>query len=291
MNQISFPNLGIDLKIDPVAFTVFGKEIMWYGIILTTAIILSVLYVYYRNKENGIVNDDYLDIAIFTVVFGVVGARLYYVLTSFDQYDSFWDVFKIWEGGIAIYGAVIGGAAAAICTLKFKKMNVLKFFNGLAPGCMLGQIIGRWGNFVNAEAYGSVEKFEFFGRTFDISSSKSLPWVMEANGVLCQPTFLYESIWNLIGFVLINIFYKKKKYDGAPVLWYLAWYGFGRMFIEGLRTDSLYIGGIKISQLLGLLCFVVCVFLIIFFAIKKVKYDKPLYKEVKTTEVEDGNID
>ena len=114
---------------------------------------------------------------------------------------------------------------------------------------------------------------------------------MEANGVLCQPTFLYESLWNLIGFVLINIFYNKKKYDGQPVLWYLAWYGFGRTFIEGLRTDSLYVSGVKISQLMGLVCFIVCVSLVILFAIKNVKNNKPLYKEAGQVEVEDGNID
>ncbi len=289
MNFVSFPNLGIDLRLNEVAFTVFGKDIAWYGIIVTTAIVAAVLYVYWRAKQNGIVTDDFLDIAIYTVVFGVIGARLYYVLTSLDRYDSFWDVFKIWEGGLGIYGGIICGALAAIIVLLIKKMNVAKFFNGLAPACMLGQIIGRWGNFVNGEAYGSVETLEFFGHTYDISASASLPWIMEVNGVLCQPTFLYESVWNLIGFILINIFYNKKKYDGQTVLWYLSWYGFGRMFIEGLRTDSLYIGGVKISQLVGLICVIVCVGLLILFKIKNLKTDNPLYKEIK--EVENGNID
>ena len=289
MNQVSFPNIGLDLKLNEVAFTVFGKDIAWYGIIVTFAIVSAVLYVYYRNKQNGIITDDYLDIAIFTVVFGVIGARLYYVLTSLDQYDSFWDVFKVWEGGLAIYGGIIGGAVAAICVLIYKKMNILKFFNGLAPGCMLGQIIGRWGNFVNVEAYGSAENFEFFGLNFDISSCKDLPWIMNIEGKLYQPTFLYECVWNIIGFVLINIFYKKKKYDGQPVLWYLCWYGFGRMIIEGLRTDSLYTGGIRISQLIGFLCFVICAVLLIVFKVKKIHNDKPLYREEKTVEVKDGN--
>ncbi|MBQ3183467.1 MAG: prolipoprotein diacylglyceryl transferase [Clostridia bacterium] len=291
MNHISFPNIGLDFNVNEVAFSIFGKDIAWYGIIVTLGIISAVLYVYYKAKKHYIVTDDFLDIAIFTVVFSVVGARLYYVLTSLDQYDSFWDVFKVWEGGLGIYGGIIAGAVAAICTLLYKKMNVLKFFNGLAPACMLGQIIGRWGNFVNAEAYGSVDTFEFFGRTYDISGCQELPWIMEANGILCQPTFLYECVWNIIGFVLINIFYNKKKYDGQPVLWYLGWYGFGRMFIEGLRTDSLYVGGVKISQLIGLVCVIVCVSLLILFRIKNVKNDKPLYREEKTVEVKDGNID
>ncbi|MBQ4561035.1 MAG: prolipoprotein diacylglyceryl transferase [Clostridia bacterium] len=291
MNEIAFPNIKLSLNVNEVAFSVFGKDIAWYGIIVTLGIISAVVYVYFRAKEHGIITDDFLDIAIFTVVFGVIGARLYYVLTSLDQYDSFWDVFKVWEGGLGIYGGIILGASAAILTLVHKKMNVLKFFNGLAPACMLGQIIGRWGNFVNAEAYGSVELFEFFGKTYDISSCKTLPWIMSANGVLCQPTFLYECIWNIIGFILINVFYKRKKYDGQPVLWYLGWYGFGRMFIEGLRTDSLYVGGIKISQLIGLVCVVVCIFLLILFKIKKVANDKPLYLEASAIEVKDGDTD
>ena len=295
MNSVSFPNLGWSFNINETAFTIFGRDIAWYGVIVTTAIIAAVIYVYRRSKKDGIITDDFLDIAIFTVISGVVGARLYYVLTSLDRYDSFWDVFKVWEGGLGIYGGIIGGAAAAIGVLLYKKMNVLKFFNGLAPACMLGQIIGRWGNFMNAEAYGSVESFEFFGKTFDISGSKTMPWIMEvveADGpVLCQPTFLYECLWNLIGFVLINIFYKKKKYDGQPVLWYLAWYGFGRMFIEGLRTDSLYVGGVKISQLIGAVCVVVCVALLVIFKIKNIHNDNPLYREVKTEEVKNGDID
>lgn len=291
MNSISFPNLGWSFEVNEIALTLFGRPIAWYGIIVTSAIIAAVLYVFWRMKQNGIVTDDFLDIAIFTVVSGVVGARLYYVLTSLDQYSSFWEVFEIWEGGLGIYGGIIGGAAAAICVLLYKRMNVIKFFNGLAPACMLGQIIGRWGNFVNAEAYGSVDSFEFFGSTFDVEGIKELPWIMEANGVLCQPTFLYESVWNLIGFILINFFYNKRKYDGQPLLWYLAWYGFGRMFIEGLRTDSLYIGQVKISQLIAFVCVAVCVTLLVVFKIKKIHYDEPLYREVKTKEVEDGNID
>ncbi len=295
MNSISFPNLGWSFSINETAVTIFGKPIQWYGIIVTLAIISAVLYAYKRSRDDGIVSDDFLDIAIFTVVSGVIGARLYYVLTSLDQYNSFWDIFKVWEGGLGIYGGIIGGAVAAICVLLYKKMNVIKFFNGLAPACMLGQIIGRWGNFVNAEAYGSVETFEFFGRTFDISGCKTFPWIMEVfeqgKNVLCQPTFLYESVWNLIGFILINVFYKKRKYDGQPVLWYLSWYGFGRMFIEGLRTDSLYVGGVKISQLIGALCVVVCVALLIVFKIKNIQNNKSLYNEVKTEEVKNGNID
>lgn len=283
MNIISFPNLGIkDLKIKEVAFSVFGVDVAWYGVLVTLAIISAVMYVYFRAKSKGVVTDDFLDLAIFIVICGVIGTRLFYVLTSLDQYDSFWDVFKIWEGGLAIYGGIIGGAAAAFGVLLYKKMNIPKFFDWLAPAVMLGQTIGRWGNFVNGEAFGSVERFEFLGKTFDISGMmNNNPLIMtigDGTGVVtCQPTFLYESLWNLVGFVLINVFFKKKKYDGQVTLWYLSWYGFGRMFIEGLRTDSLITGGIRVSQLIGLLCFVICVTLLVVLKVKNYSNDKPLY--------------
>ncbi len=288
MNSVSFPNLGLEFNINEVAFNLFGRNVAWYGIIVTLGIVASVLYIYLRTKKQGIVSDDYLDIAILTIVSGVVGARLYYVLTSLDKYDSFWDVFKVWEGGLAIYGGIIGGALGAVIMLSIKKMNIIKFFDSLAPGVMLGQIIGRWGNFVNGEAYGSVESFEIFGKTFDISSVSKLPWIMNVNGVLCQPTFLYESLWNLVGFVLINIIYNKKRYDGQILLCYLGWYGIGRLFIEGLRTDSLYIGNAKISQLVALCCAIVSVTLIILFGIKNIRKDGPLYlKRTIESEIEE----
>lgn len=294
-NIISFPNLGIhDLNINKVAISIFKLDIKWYGIILTLGIVAAVLYVYFKGKKFGVIDDDFLDIAIFTVISGILGARIYYVLTSLEDYNSFSEVIAIWNGGLAIYGAIIGGAAAALIVLRMKKMNILKFFDALAPAVMLGQIIGRWGNFMNGEAYGSVKTFEFFGRFFDISTSKNLPWIMQIgsgeNAVLCQPTFLYESLWNLVGFVLINIFYNRKKYDGEILIWYVTWYGFGRMFIEGLRTDSLYIGTIRISQLIGLLCFLCGAFLLILLKIKKYNKERPIYINEKTTEVnENGN--
>lgn len=254
MNYISFPGLGIDeFKINRVAFSLFGREVMWYGIILTLGIVLAFLYVKYRAKKNeGVSLDDLLDYAIFVVTFGVVGARLYYVLTSFDSFrgDSFGETLKnavaIWNGGIAIYGAIIGGGITLAVVSLIKKIKIAKAFDMVAPGVMLGQIVGRWGNFCNAEAYGS---------------ETTLPWRMglreagELETIYVHPTFLYESLWNLIGFLLINLVYKKKKFDGQIFFLYITWYGFGRMLIEGLRTDSLYVGDFRISQVVGFLCF------------------------------------
>ncbi|MBQ7499669.1 MAG: prolipoprotein diacylglyceryl transferase [Clostridia bacterium] len=266
-NTISFPNIGINgITVREVAFSVFGLQVRWYGIIITTAIIAAVLYVMYRAKQAGISSDDVLDFAIAVIVSGVVGARAYYVLTTLGtgEYKTFYDVIAIWNGGLAIYGGIIGGGLAAMITARIKKIPFLLFFDLLAPAVMMAQSIGRWANFINGEAYGSVSEYTFLGIKKTIDASR-LPWLMKieehtgnsVSSVLAQPTFLYESLWNLIGFILINMFYKKKKYDGQIFFAYIAWYGFGRMFIEGMRTDSLTVGSVRISQLIGALCFAV----------------------------------
>ncbi|MBR5515502.1 MAG: prolipoprotein diacylglyceryl transferase [Clostridia bacterium] len=285
MNGISFPNLGIkEFFIDPVAIDFGGVEIAWYGIIIATSILTAILYSYLRLKQQKIISDHYMDLAIATVVFGVIGTRLFYVLTNLEDYKNFWDIFKVWEGGLAIYGGIIGGMSALIISAVIKKMYVPKVLDCVGPGVMLAQAIGRWGNFMNAEAYGSSTEFIFFGKSFSLSAwAQKNPFTMVINDgineIAVQPTFFYECVWNLIGFIFINIFYKKKRYDGEVALWYLGWYGLGRMFIEGLRTDSLFIfnGSIKVSQLIGLIAFLVCLGLLIFFRIRGFKTQKPLY--------------
>ncbi len=282
MTKIAFPGLGIEaFEIDPVAFKVFGLSIRWYGLIIVTGIILAFLYAFYRSKKEGFTTDDMLDLFIYTVLGGVVGARLYYVLTSLDSFDSFGEVFAVWNGGLGIYGGIISGALAIAIVCRIKKKSVIRAFDMIAPGVMIGQIIGRWGNFCNGEAFGDIKQFEFFGRVFETPWAEKLPFLMEVNSyasgyrtLLVHPTFLYESLWNLIGFVIINAFYKHKRFDGQIVLMYIGWYGFGRMFIEGLRADSLYIGAVKISQLIGILCFAVSVATITYMLIKKNKKEK-----------------
>ena len=254
MVTVSFPGLGIgEISFNKVAFSLFGAiEVRWYGIIMVTGIILAFLYAYYRSKHEGISFDDLLDYAIFTVVSGIVGARLYYVITSGQKY-TFGEIFAIWNGGIAIYGAIIGGATALLCVSLYKKIKWQKAFDMVCPGVMIGQIVGRWGNFFNGEAYGespAADNLLYFMRM----ELRHEGW---ANSYICQPTFLYESLWNLVGFLIINILYKKKKYDGQVFLMYITWYGFGRMFIEGLRTDSLMVGTFRISQVVAFLCFMV----------------------------------
>jgi len=259
ISQISFPGLGIEpFTLNSVAFSIGKFSIAYYGIIITFGIVLAALYVIWRAKHRGISADTILDIALLVVPCGVIGARLYYVLTSLDQFHSLGDVFDIRSGGLAIYGGIIAGAIAVIIMARVKKINFFLLADMITPAVLIGQILGRWGNFFNAEAYGS---------------ATDLPWRMGlfkgGEWIYVHPTFLYESLWNLLGFVLINIFYgfkaekTHKKYDGQIFLMVFTWYGFGRMLIEGLRTDSLYIfeflfgETIRVSQVLGGAFFVI----------------------------------
>lgn len=263
MVTIAFPGLGIEpFTINKIAFTVpifGGVEVRWYGLIITFGIILAFMYAWYRSKQERVAIDDLLDIAIYAVIFAVIGARIYYVLFDIigngagDNYRSFIDYIAIWRGGIAIYGAIIGGALSIYVVCKCKKIKWQRVFDMVSPGVMIGQILGRWGNFFNGEAFGGVPQEGTFLYRFRMEVAQDY-WY---SGVTAHPTFFYESFWNLIGFLIINAIYKKKRFDGEVFLWYITWYGFGRMLVEGLRTDSLWLGRIRISQLVGALCFVV----------------------------------
>ena len=285
MYQVEFKLFDFAFRFSPVAFTVFGKDVFWYGIIITVGIILAVLYAFMRAKQSGIKPDHMYDYSTFTIIFGIIGARTYYVLSELDSYNSFMDAIAIWKGGLAIYGGVIGGICALIVTALVKKHKPLRILDCAAPATMIGQMIGRWGNYMNQEAFGCNTDLPWGMRSFVyaphdgvrmegtveyLSSHKAL--LMQKNPDLIidpqgyvHPTFLYESLWNLLGFILINIFYKKKKFDGAILFAYLGWYGLGRLFIEGLRTDSLYLGStnIRLSQLVALICIVLSVFALV----------------------------
>ena len=257
--KISFPMFGSQFVLDPPRyFTVFGHSVYWYAVIIVAGFLLAVLYILRRRRDFGLTQDHILDMFICALVSGVVGARVYYVIFTPDQYfgpGKWLNIFKVWEGGLAIYGGII---AAALCILLYarkKKVPAGVFFDVGGLGLLIGQTIGRWGNFINREAYG--------GET-------DLPWRMGLTGpggtVYVHPTFLYESLWNILGFVLIHTFSKRnRRYDGQVFLLYLAWYGFGRFWIEGLRTDSLYLlnSDIRISQLVAALTFAVAVFFLV----------------------------
>ena len=296
---VSFPGLGIgETILNPVAFSLFsGKiEVRWYGLFITLGMILAILYVAWRAKRSeGIKSEDVIDVGLVSILLSIIGARLYYVLTSLDDYHSFWDAIDIRQGGLGVYGGILGGALGVYIVCRFKKIKLLRFYDAAVPGVMFAQVLGRWGNFFNGEAYGyqlteaGTSKYFFFFKEFSLPTGKGFfHWLRmglspnEFTGfslAYVHPTFLYECVWNLLGFLLLNLFYRKKKFNGQILLSYLAWYGFGRMFIEGLRTDSLYIckgifgtEGIRISQLVGLLCFLVGITLLIAFAIRHKKH-------------------
>lgn len=298
MHYISFPGLGIEpFHIDKVAFSLFGRDVAWYGILITLGMVLAVLYANYVGaKREKLEGDLIIDLAFFIIIFGVIGARLYYVVFEWDSYcvtggsflsnltGTLKNVVAIWNGGLAIYGGIIAGLLTAFIFAKVRKVPFIKLFDILAPTVMIGQIIGRWGNFINMEAHGG---------------STSLPWRMgllysrDGSGVTTgvwdsemyvHPTFLYESLWNLIGFVILHNVYKKKKFDGQMFAMYLMWYGFGRMLIEGLRTDSLYLGPVRISQLVG---FVSCLIGLGVFLMHHVQARKAVAEGVEYTSVYD----
>ncbi len=277
MKTLSFPGLGIgEFQVNSTAFSLFGFEIKWYALIITFGIICAVAYTIYRAKAAKIKPDDILDYALFTVPFGILGARLYYVLTTLGEgrYKTIIDVFNIREGGLAIYGGIIAGALTVFIVSIVKKIPFRVLGDCISPGLILAQAIGRWGNFVNAEAYGS--ETDIFIR-MGIKYGSTTMYV--------HPCFLYESLWNILGFILINIFYKKRKYDGQVMLAVFGWYGLGRMFIEGLRTDSLWVGPFSLLQLIFTILLVasICVFAWYskdFFAVfkkEKVSSDKQLF--------------
>ena len=281
ISKISFPGLGIEeFSVNSVAFEIFGIEIAWYALFITFGMICCITYAVLQSRKIGMTFDDVIDFALFTIPIGVIGARLYYVLSELDQYHSFKEVINIREGGLAIYGGIIAGTITVFVVSLVKKINFFAFGDCVAPGVLLAQGIGRWGNFMNGEA---------FGYETDWFCRMGLQNFLTGNKLMyVHPTFLYESLWNLLGVLLVYLFAKLigKKYDGQLILLTFGWYGLGRMFIEGLRTDSLYIPGteIRTSQALALVIFVFCLAMLIFFMIKKPT--KPLYVKVNEEKTE-----
>lgn len=268
MPEVWFPNLGIEIqKLDNVAFNIFGLEVYWYGLIIGIGILSGLLLAVYEAKRTGQNPDDYMDFVLVAIVACVIGARLYYVAFSWDNYkDNLMSIFALREGGLAIYGGIITAVICAILFTRYKKMNFWLFADTAAPSLILGQIIGRWGNFFNREAFGGYTDGLFAMRyikdqTYNIAQSV-LDKTVFVNGteyIQVHPTFLYESLWNLGVLVILLILKRKKKFDGEIFGLYILGYALGRVWIEGLRTDQLLIGdtGIAVSQLLsGILIFV-----------------------------------
>lgn len=292
-NEITFPKLGIDLHVNSTAFSIGGLDIQWYGILITFGLVLAMIYAFTQVKKYGLHPDRVLDCIIGGIIGGVVGARAYYVLLNWDNYAGDWkSIFNIREGGLAIYGGIIGAFLTGFLVAKIRKVKFLPLMDIVGIGFLLGQGIGRWGNFFNQEAFGCNTD-----SIFGMSGGRIQEWITDqypsttyfANfgtaldaSQPVHPCFLYESVWCLLGFVLLAIFAKKiRRYDGQIFLIYICWYGAERAVVEGLRTDSLVIGNVRISQLLAICCVVVSIILqvVIGTKVKRMGVDYHMYKD------------
>lgn len=265
INIISFPKLGIKLNIPPVAFSIGNKDIYWYALIILFGFLMGLLLVSHDCEKRGLAKDSTLDIALWGIVSGIIGARIYYVLFALDEFrgDPL-GIFRIWEGGIAIYGGIIGAVSSTFIYCKAKKINVLNTFDVCCVGLLLGQAIGRWGNFTNCEV---------FGRITDIFCGMSI----NGNDPV-HPLFLYESLWNFAGVIFLCIMRNKKKKNGQIFFGYILWYSSGRLVLEGMR-DTRYIlyiipQTLGISQLVAALLIAVSAAALIYISKSKKEYFK-----------------
>lgn len=275
MPEIWFPNLGIEIDhLSRTAFTVFGQDIYWYGIFIGLGVILGVLLALHEAKRTGQNPDTYLDFIIYAMIIAIIGARLYYVIFSWDFYSQHPEkIFAIREGGLAIYGGIIGGVLTAIVYSRVKKKSFWVMADTMAPSLILGQMLGRWGNFFNKEAFGGFTD-NLFAMRYQLSqvhASDVTPDILQnlvtVNGVdyiQVHPTFLYESMWSLCVFIILLILQRKKKFDGQVCATYFFGYALGRVWIEGLRTDQLCIGNVPVSQALSAVLIIASVVLYVY---------------------------
>ena len=281
--ELSFPGLGLSFNPSRVAFSIGSKPIYWYGIIIALGFLLAVVYAMRRSKQFGLTQDNIIDMLICAVPSAIVCARAYYCIFQWELYKN--DpirVLYIWEGGLAIYGGVIGAVAAVIIFTKVAKIKTSAMLDIGGLGLLIGQSIGRWGNFINREAFGAASTgFLRMGLT-------------DANGstIYVHPTFLYESLWNALGLLLLHFLSKRRKYDGQTFVMYLGWYGLGRVFIEGLRTDSLYLmhTNLRVSQLVAGLCVVFAVVFLFVNAVFREHDPEDLYVNVQAAKAAKPDI-
>ena len=282
--NISFPSLGID--IDPVrAFSLGPLSIHMYGIIIACGLVLAATYAMRRSKQFGLTEDHVLDGVLWVTPFAFVCARAYYCAFSWELYaDNPISVLYIWNGGIAIYGGVLGAVVGIVAFCKIKKISLPATLDLVSLGFLIGQSIGRWGNFFNREA---------FGAETDSFLRMGLYNTYTGTTTYHHPTFLYESLWNAAGFVLLHFLSKKREYDGQIALGYVVWYGLGRAWIEGLRTDSLYLPGtyLRVSQLLAAVSCLTAAAVLAWFMIKPPKQPLFAVRAAENTETNEGGTE
>lgn len=253
------------LALNPVAFRLGSLNVKWYGILMATAVLTATVMAIIEGKKRQIIPDDFLDFLLWAIPIGFLGARAYYVLFEWGYFSQHPDqIFAIWNGGIAVYGGLLAGLITLIAFCKSRDLSAFLMLDIIAPGVMAGQIIGRWGNFMNQEAHGSATTLQFLQ---NLHLPEFIIKQMNINGVYYQPTFLYESFFNLIGLILIlSLRHKKHLFkQGEVFMTYVIWYGVVRFFVEGMRTDSLYIANtIRVSQALSLVLIIAMIALWIY---------------------------
>lgn len=287
---VSFPALNLNFNITREAFVIGDFAIYWYAVIIAVGAVLAVIYGMTQAKKYGVNPDKLIDLAIVALFFGIIGARLYYVLFNLENYSSFGEIINLRDGGLGIYGGLILGVVAAYVASRINKTRFLPCLDLAAGGFFIGQAIGRWGNFVNQEAFGT-NTTSIFGmyseKTQEYLSQNA--WELFKAGIEVDPSapvhpcFLYESFWCAVGFAVIILFYRHhRKFDGELMLFYAAWYGTGRAIIEGLRTDSLMIGPFRVSQLLSLILAVcaVAAIVLIRLSIAKKRAENPKFLQL-----------
>ena len=293
---LTFPELGLEFVLNRVAFSIGGWAIYWYGIIIAISFLAGSFYAFKRSRTFGLDSDYVFDVVLAGIIMGIVGARLYYVAFTWTEFDSFIDIISTRSGGLAIYGGLMGAMLATFIACKIRRVKLVPMLDLACGGIILGQAIGRWANFVNIEAFGS---------------NTTLPWGMHGPAIEhflranqsrltalgmsvdpaqpVHPAFLYESLWCLLGFFFILWLTKRRRFDGQISLVYLIWYGIGRFFIEGLRTDSLLLGNVRISQIVALLCVVVAGLALIIISSKIRRENDPEYMKLYVN-TEEGQL-
>ena len=257
-----------------ILFELGPITIYWYSVTMLLSVLTGIYLAIKESKKQGMYS-FISDLVTYIIIFGIIGARLYYVIFNFDNYKyDLLSIFKIWEGGIAIYGAIIGGLLAIVYLARKREQSIIKTTDIIVPGLILAQSIGRWGNFFNGEAHGTEVSLEYLEK---LHLPNFIIEGMHIDGTYYHPTFLYESIWCLLGFIiLITIRKLTKRKDGIMTFSYFIWYGIGRFFIEGLRTDSLYLGTFRISQMVSIILIILGIIGIFIYIMKGRKNERKI---------------